>query len=109
MKAYFKGDKDVFVFEPIPKSKPGRPKKGVPDTNVVKTNADHIRSMADEELAEKNVRKTRTPVSGYYEYGEMYTDYIEAWETSDGAVFWTREPAVEYELHWLKQPCKEDG
>lgn len=29
-----------------------RHRKDVPDTNVVKTNADHIRSMSDEELAE---------------------------------------------------------
>ena len=28
-----------------------RHRKDVPDTNVVKTNADHIRSMTDEELA----------------------------------------------------------
>ena len=52
MKAYFKGDKDVLIFEPIPQSKRGRPKKDVTDTNVGKTNADHIRSMTDEELAD---------------------------------------------------------
>lgn len=51
MKAYFEGDKDVLVFKPIPTSKVGRPRKNVPDTNVVKTNADHIRAMTDEELA----------------------------------------------------------
>lgn len=73
----------------------------------VKTNADHIRSMTDEELAERNVRKTKTPVTGQHDYGESYTDYYDAWETSDGAIFWTRKPAVEYELNWLKQPYKE--
>ena len=72
------------------------------------TNADHIRSMTDEEMAKKNVRKIKTPVTGCYDYGESYTDYYDAWETSDGAIFWTEQPAVEYELHWLKQPYKED-
>ncbi|MBQ5799322.1 MAG: hypothetical protein IIW18_01275 [Oscillospiraceae bacterium] len=53
MKAYFEGDKDVFVFKPIPKAKRGRPKKDVTDINVGhKSNADHIRSMTDGELAE---------------------------------------------------------
>lgn len=72
-----------------------------------KTNADHIRSMTDEELAKRNIRKIKTPVTGYYDYGESYTDYYDAWETSDGAIFWTEKPAVEYELHWLKQPKEE--
>jgi hypothetical protein len=52
MKAYFKGDKDVLVFEPIPQSKRGRPKKDVPGRNAAKTNADRIRSMSDERLVE---------------------------------------------------------
>ena len=73
-----------------------------------KTNADHIRSMTDEELVKRNVHKTKTPVTGFYGYGESYTDYYDAWVTSDGSIFWTEKPAVEYELHWLKQPYKED-
>lgn len=68
----------------------------------IKTNADHIRSMTDEELAERNVRETITHVengqSGYY---------ANAWQTSDGTVFASRGHAVGYELHWLKQPYKE--
>lgn len=69
------------------------------------TNAQRIRSMTDEELAKRNVRKIKTPVTGFYDYGESYTDYYDAWETSDGSIFWTEQPAIEYELHWLKQPC----
>lgn len=86
-----------------------RHRKDVPETNVVKTNADHIRSMTDEELAKRNVRKIKTPVTGCYDYGESYTDYYDAFETSDGSIFWTEKPAVEYELNWLKQPYKEDA
>ena len=84
-----------------------RHRKDVPDTNVVKTNADHIRSMTDEELAKRNVRKIKTPVTGCYDYGESYTDYYDALETSDGSIFWTEYHAIEYELNWLKQPYKE--
>ncbi len=74
------------------------------------TNADHIRSMTDEELAKRSVRKTTTPVSGIDDYtGEAYTDYWDAWQTPDGAVFWSYEEAVKYELFWLKQPYKEEA
>lgn len=80
MKAYFEGDKDVLVFKPIPASKIGRPKKNVPVTNVVKSNADHIRYMTDEELAEFlcriDVRKGCTDMTRWSE--------------------------------WIKQPYKED-
>lgn len=69
-----------------------------------KTNADHIRSMTDEELAERNVRQTISFVengqSGYY---------ANAWQTSDGTVFASRGHAVGYELNWLKQPYKEEN
>lgn len=78
------------------------------DTNVL-TNAQRIRSMTDEELAKRNVRKIKTPVTGCYDYGESYTDYYDAWETSDGAIFWTEKPAVEYELHWLQQPYEGEN
>jgi len=81
---------------------------GGEEREAIDTNADHIRSMTDEELAERNVRKIKTPVTGCYDYGESYTDYYDAWETSDGAIFWRQKPAVEYELHWLKQPYKEE-
>lgn len=73
-----------------------------------KTNADHIRSMADEELAERNVQD-------YLEYTvdcdwdeNPIGEYTPFFKTSDGAIFWYYEDAVEYELHWLKQPYKED-
>lgn len=79
-----------------------------PCSHETPSNADHIRSMSDEELAERNVRKIKTPVTGCYDYGESYTDYYDAWETSDGAIFWTPKPAIEYELHWLRQSYKEE-
>ena len=67
------------------------------------TNADHIRSMTDEELAERGARHTVAFVdngqSGYY---------ASAWETSDGSIFWTEQSAIEHELQWLKQPYKEE-
>ena len=89
MKAYFEGDKDVFVFKPIPKSKKGRPKKDVTDINVWdKTNADHIRSMTDEELA----RFLAEAVNGCM----RHTEVCEVDDTCNGCF-----------MEWLKQPYKE--
>lgn len=91
MKAIFKGDKDTYVFEPIQKTKRGRPKKNVPDIKVGKTNADHIRSMTDEELAVMfamlKVELTRLdrPVRPYH--GRDVNDNYD----------------------WLKQPYKEEA
>lgn len=72
------------------------------------TNADHIRSMSDEELAEHNVQD-------YLEYTVDYDwddnpigEYTPCFKTSDGAILWFYEDAVEYELNWLKRPYKED-
>jgi hypothetical protein len=87
MRAYFKGDKDVFVFEPIPQSKRGRRKKDATDINVL-TNADHIRSMTDEELAGFLCDAT------YKENEQGYP----IMRTVNKA--WWRK--------WLKQPCKEE-
>lgn len=120
MKAYFEGDKDVFVFKPIPKAKRGRPKKDVPDTNVVKTNADHIRSMTDEELADfmcELAYGRKTPwaepfarkfcdncptVHGTYESGQE-DDFTEC-DFVDGKC-----PHGSDTVWWLKQAYKEDG
>lgn len=67
------------------------------------TNGDRIRAMTDEELAKRGVRQARAFVdngqSGRYE---------DAWETSDGSIFWTEQLAVEFELNWLKQPAEDD-
>ena len=64
-------------------------KQIVPDTNVVKTNADHIRSMTDEELAEflmSDICGTVGP--------EDFDCY--------GA-------CVDCAVIWLKQPYKDGG
>ena len=89
MKAYFKGDKDVFVFEPIPQSKRGRPKKDVPVFCAGKTNADHIRDMTDEELAEWICDAT------YKENEQGYPIM-----RTVNKMWWRK---------WLKQPYKEGG
>ena len=98
MKAYFKGDKDVLIFEPIPQSKRGRPKKDVTDTNVGKTNADHIRSMTDEELA---MEFARASMSGAIK------------SLGDDGINGTIKRAIENDLarkwlYWLKQPYREE-
>lgn len=63
------------------------------------TNADRIRSLSDEELAEREVRCAieffENGQSGYYK---------RVWKTSDGAIFVGKQLAIEYELQWLKQP-----
>jgi len=45
MKAYFKGDKSVFVFDPIPKSQKGRKKK--------MSNFDRILNGTEEDLVDE--------------------------------------------------------
>ena len=76
-------------------------------TMPTQTNADRIRSMNDEELVERNVLKVKIPITGQYDYGESYTDYFDAWETSDGAIYWTKNEAVDHERDWLKQPADD--
>lgn len=73
------------------------------------TNADHIRSMTDEELVEHNVHAS-------YEYTVDYDwdenpigEYEPCWRTTDGSAFWDYDEALEYELEWLKQPYKDGG
>ena len=68
------------------------------------TNADRIRNMTDEELAERNVYAT-------YEYDLDYdyddnpiSIYNDVWATSDNFIFYFREDAIEHELWWLQQP-----
>jgi hypothetical protein len=73
-----------------------------------KTNADHIRSMTDEELAEWNVEDSLEYTVDYDWDENPIGEYTPCFKTSDGAIFWSHEDAVEYELHWLKQPYKED-
>lgn len=101
MKAYFKGDKDVFVFEPIPQSKRGRPKKDVPDTNVVMTNADHIRAMTDEELA-KWLDEEIGCCCFCLEDERLENEPLLRGEKCD-------EQCKEHLLDWLKRPYKEDA
>lgn len=58
------------------------------------TNADRIRCMTDEELADQNVRSV-----------QMHNE-VEAWSvyvTSDGDVFENRSDAVQNEKEWLKK------
>lgn len=71
------------------------------------TNADRIRSMTDDQLAENNVRKTFMKASGRYSFGESYTDYLPAWGTSDGWQFLSEKEAKAHELEWLQQPAEE--
>ena len=58
----------------------------IPDTN-----ADRIRAMSDEELAEHEVRITQ---DGMY------------YECSDGETFAIYEDAIAHEIKWLKQPAE---
>lgn len=71
------------------------------------TNADRIRSMTDDQLAENNVRKTFMKASGRYSFGESYTDYLPAWGTSDGWQFLSEKEAKAHELEWLQRPAEE--
>lgn len=70
----------------------------------VRTNADHIRSMTDEELAKHNVRESTEYVFDYDWDENPVGEYVSCWCTSDGAIFWNYDLAIEYELRWLKQP-----
>ena len=91
MRAVFKGDKDTFVFEPIPKAKAGRPKK-----ERAVTNADHIRSMTDEELA-----NTIHSISLGWKGQTNWCDFHCENPGDDGC-----DKCI---LNWLKQPYKEGG
>lgn len=66
------------------------------------TNAQKIRAMTGEELAENNVRATIER-----KYVGVYDQYEDMWQTSDGTTFYLLKEAVEYELDWLQQPVKE--
>ena len=103
MKAYFEGDKDVLVFKPIPASKIGRPKKNVPVTNVVKSNADHIRSMTDEELAEYLWVETDKT----FNYCDVCKHY--RLTAPHCAVRSQGSECIKARVDWLKQPYKEDA
>lgn len=72
------------------------------------TNFERIKAMTIEEMAKNNVRKCKAALRGSYDYVGTYTDYIDAWSTSDGYNFLTREAAISHELAWLK--CEvQDG
>ena len=77
-----------------------RHRKDVPDTNVVKTNADHIRSMTDEELAD-------------YMSDHAIDDfcYIICGGECKAIATFNKTPfqrCREIVSDWLKQPYKED-
>jgi len=63
----------------------------VKDHYKPRSNADRIRSMSDEELAENNVR-------------EIFHD---RWHCSDWSYFSKKENAIQHELEWLKSEAKE--
>lgn len=73
------------------------------DTNVL-TNADRIRAMTDEELAEHNVREGYEYTVDYDYDDNPVGDYTPCYRTTDGSIFRDDKSAVEYELAWLKQP-----
>ncbi len=56
----------------------------------IKTNADKIRSMKDEELAEKLIHKQD-----------------DKWICSDMEKFYTKEVAIVHELHWLQSEAEK--
>lgn len=70
----------------------------------IPTNADHIRSMSDEELAVHNVQDSLEYTVDYDWDENPIGEYTPCFKTSDGSIFWNYEAAVEYELNWLKQP-----
>lgn len=78
------------------------------ETGVPFTNADHIRSMTDEELAEHNVQDSLEYTVDYDWDDNPIGEYTPCFKTSDGAIFWSYEDAVKYELSWLREPYKED-
>ena len=72
------------------------------------TNADCIRHMTDEELAERNVHITDKCEIEYDWDEQSYEFWVAVYITSDGCQFDYYEDALEYELSWLQQPAKED-
>lgn len=72
-----------------------RHKKSIPDTNVVKTNAQHIRSVSDEELAKFLLEIMSNSVC----FGEGAFPYHPCPQDQD---------CVKCGLNWLKQPHKEN-
>ncbi len=62
-------------------------------TNLHQTNADRIRAMTDEELAELLVK---------------YDERLCVYRTDDGSVSYDWETAVNAELEWLQQPAEGD-
>lgn len=71
------------------------------------TNADHIRSMSDEELARRNISETYESGCGYDYEEAPYETWTHMFQTSDKTLFYDEESAIEYELNWLRQPVKE--
>ncbi len=66
-----------------------------------KTNADRIRAMSDEKLADHNVYTV--------EVWNQYEGYHEtAYRCSDGYTTDDYEVALAHELDWLQQPAEED-
>jgi 1,2-phenylacetyl-CoA epoxidase PaaB subunit len=69
--------------------------QSVPDTDVVKTNADHIRSMTDEELARFHLLECPR-------MAEVYGECKYGWHDRE-------QTCEECMLEWLKQPYKEEN
>ena len=83
--------KDIRYWMPLPDA---------PDTNAGhKTNADRIRSMSDEELAEEYTDRT------YYCSPVLPRP---SWNDPYGNATCIKEEALKEWLDWLKQPHKED-
>lgn len=72
------------------------------------TNADRIRGMSDEELANELIYEACFN-EGDYDYDE---EPIDSWEPyhvcSDGERYMELESAVEHELDWLRQPAETE-
>ncbi len=88
----------------------GCPVETPKDSRNIVTNADRIRSMMDEELAEISVYCTTEPdydegLDGEWrECGEF-----EIWHSVFTAdTYGSEEDAIAYTLDWLKQPTKEE-
>lgn len=67
-------------------------KQNAIDKYAPMTNADRIRSMTDEELAEKLIHKQNGK-----------------WICSDMEIFLTKEVAIVHELHWLQSEAEKVG
>jgi hypothetical protein len=59
---------------------------------IQKTNADRIRAMSDDELAEMLIQ---------------YDDFCDVYMADDGMKYYDFEAAKEAELEWLQQPAEE--